>query len=285
MATTTKFFVFDLDHTLGDFNDAGHYLYFLKPESVIQQTMGTNKIEITLSDSIKTQCEIMYKQFIKKVAEKHSETKLLNDEMVFGVIGNILTQDKTQINPKFGIYSNNSQPLKLQLAIDIIEELYQQHIFCLSMDWTHPLRKDEIVKDDPGNALKTWAVLKKGLEQECGETPTPENTWFFDDLMHQDLMNVLGPNYLHIKAYYSRPNLEVLNDILFEVLEESGLDSNEEYLDIYGKAFGIEGFNTYDIYKFMMDRSKKQEVAKQSKTRRVKGGKKSRTTKRKLSRK
>ncbi len=275
---STEYFVFDLDHTLGDFNDADHYLLFLKPEYAFHITGKKGEI----SEYVRSKCDQMYKAFVKKVALYEEGIGILNKEMVYNVIGNVL-YNKNNVTPKFGIYSNNPQPVKVQFAIDIIEEIYQKHIFCMAMDWTHPLREGEIVKDDPGNALKTWETLKKGLEQlGCG-SPTPSSTWFFDDLEHPDLMKNLGDHYIHIRAYYKRPNLEVLNNIFLELLEDFGLDENTEYLNIYGVVFDSVGeYSDMDIYNYLFERAKKQERAKKSKTRKAKGGshKNNRATKR-----
>jgi hypothetical protein len=90
---------------------------------------------------------------------------------------------------------------KLVFAKDYLERLLDKKLFYNLIDWNHPLRANEIVKGDPGNAVKTWNVLEKGLFQAFGTLPEPDDVVFFDDLAHRDLVKVLENNYVQVEEY------------------------------------------------------------------------------------
>jgi hypothetical protein len=231
-----QFYGFDLDHTLGDFSYLDKYLDFFKFEDPIKT-----------SDSLKTKLDNGYKVFIKNVVagihrnnsvnsvnktNKNSYIptgicKIFNPELLEFFVENKAKFESGEF--KAIIYSNNTYYETLRFAKDVIEEYVGCEIFCYLMHWDHKFRNDEIVKGDPGNARKTWAILKKGFETGCGGEPEPANVKFYDDLIHEELVKTLDDNYVHLTAYYAVPSTDLLMESVLIACEESGLDEDAEY--------------------------------------------------------
>ena len=117
------------------------------------------------------------------------------------------------------IYSNNSALEVLEFVRDVLHEAIGAPTIEVCAHWGHPLRINEIVPNDPGNARKTWDVLH-ALFAECGAyDATPSNTLFFDDQPHPDLMKNLGENYIHVTGYSYRIPKYVRNTLFVNALE------------------------------------------------------------------
>jgi hypothetical protein len=203
-----KYYAFDLDGTLSDIHDLNDYLDFFKMQ---------------ISN------DAAYKIFIEKIAEKTDIRKctLFNLDMIFLII-------REKISDAV-IYSNNSDPNVLVFVKDVIEALVKRPVFCYLMHWDHVFRNNEIVRGDPGNARKTWPVLKRAFA-ECGHDVKPEQVYYFDDQIHPDLKRSV--NYTRVKEY--RTNLDLNNELISKIfresLEESGINqqlvANKNFNDL-----------------------------------------------------
>ena len=197
------YYAFDLDGTLSDIHGLNDYLDFFR-------------INISNND-YHQKLEAAYKIFIRKIVEKTDiqECTLFNLDMIFLII-------KENVSDAV-IYSNNSDPNVLVFVKDVIEGLVGRPVFCYLMHWDHELRKNEIVRGDPGNARKTWSVLKKAFAK-CGHDVRPEQVFYFDDQEHPDLKGQV--NYTKVKEYRTDLDLnnELIRKIFYESLEESGIN-------------------------------------------------------------
>ena len=102
------------------------------------------------------------------------------------------------------------------------------------MHWDHKFRSTEIVKGDPGNALKRWLTLKRAFREGCGvKDLKPEQVYFYDDQRHQDLIKELGDKYIHIKPFDINTNYSLVDTLALKSIEELGLFSDDEYNSYY----------------------------------------------------
>lgn len=196
------YYAFDLDGTLSDIHDLNDYLDFFR---------------INISNNRRQNLNAAYDIFIKKIVEKTNkqECTLFNLDMIFLIMRENVSDAV--------IYSNNSDPNVLVFVKDVIEGLVERPVFCYLMHWDHDLRKNEIVRGDPGNARKTWLVLKRAFA-ECGHDVKPEQVFYFDDQEHPDLRRKV--NYTKVKEYRTDLDLnnELIRKIFYESLQESGIN-------------------------------------------------------------
>jgi len=206
-----KYYGFDLDNTIGNFED-DVYLDWFYIEG------ASNKLNTTLKKA--------YDIFVNKVVTHIHKTKIFNPFIL-----NLI--NKNNISNAV-IYSNNSNLDTLIFAKNVIENFVGHGVFCFLMHWDHRFRTTEIVKGDPGNALKRWATLKRGFREGCGiKGLKPEQVYFYDDQRHQDLMKELGDRYINIKPYEVDINVEFVNILALKSIEEIGLFDDEEYNSYY----------------------------------------------------
>jgi hypothetical protein len=219
MTESQKYYAFDLDATLGDFGEIANLLDYFYVEGA--------------SDDLKIKLDMAYKLFIGKVVVnvRNGSCLLFNPEIL-----NVIGKNKVE---NAIIYSNNSHRETLVFAKDVIEGLFGRSIFCFLMEWGHPFRTNEIVKGDRGNGAKTWLTLQRGFLEGCDITIEPDQVLFYDDQKHNDLMNVLGGNYKHIRGYVIDFDKEVerLSNATIESLAETGLNGDEEYHTLLGKLY------------------------------------------------
>jgi len=206
-----KYYGFDLDNTIGNFEDDG-YLDWFHIEG------ASNKLNATLKKA--------YDIFVNKVVIHIHKTKIFNPLILKLIIENNVSNSV--------IYSNNSNLDTLVFAKNVIEKFIGHEVFCFLMHWGHRFRTTEIVKGDPGNALKRWVTLKRGFREGCGiKGLKPEQVYFYDDQRHQDLMKELGNRYNNIKSYEADINVEFVNNLALKSIEEIGLFDDEEYDSYY----------------------------------------------------
>jgi hypothetical protein len=206
-----KYYGFDLDNTIGNFEDDG-YLDWFHIEG------ASNKLNATLKKA--------YDIFVNKVVIHIHKTKIFNPLILKLIIENNVSNSV--------IYSNNSNLDTLVFAKNVIEKFIGHEVFCFLMHWGHRFRTTEIVKGDPGNALKRWVTLKRGFREGCGiKGLKPEQVYFYDDQRHQDLMKELGDRYNNIKSYEADINVEFVNNLALKSIEEIGLFDDEEYDSYY----------------------------------------------------
>jgi hypothetical protein len=228
------YYAFDLDNTLGDFTRLEYFLDILDYNKEI------------------------YNNFVNECV-KRSGLGIFNPKMI-----SILKST----NNKCIIYSNNPCINKLVFAKDYLEKLLDKKIFYNLLDWNHPLRVNEIVHGDPGNATKSWNVLQKGLFQAFGVLVEPDNVVFFDDLPHRDLIKVLGNNYVQVEEY----NNSVAIKDLFECLK-SAINT------VGSEEANSTGFNVLALERFYTKLNKKINGGKRNSRRKTDGRKTSKKRK------
>ena len=224
------YYGFDLDHTLGDFKYIDKYLDFFYMET---------KVGVTLSNKLTHGYAFFIDEVVKHI--RSGELHMFNPEILDTIMS--LKSDFENGIATALIYSNNTHYETLVFAKDVIEKYVGTEIFCYLMDWNHDFRVNEIDKQEPGSANKTWDVLYKGFNTGCGDTPTPDQVVFYDDMSHTNLIEVLGPtNYKLIKPYTSVLNeesVEILTKSIISSLKSSSLYNNSQYYSALSHTLGL----------------------------------------------
>jgi hypothetical protein len=188
-----KFFVFDLDETLAELESVHYFLSSLNPNA-----FRKNSTEYSVKPS-----EEIYKIFVNKVLEQElSESPLgfLRPGILYIMKQLKGLQDK-HIIQNVVIYSNNGHLGALEFVRDLIHAYVKSDNLikdCIHL--THQLRYTDI----KGSYDKTWKTLKNILingNTKSSEEIQPSDVYFFDDLIHSDLKDVLKVNYYKVPAY------------------------------------------------------------------------------------
>lgn len=164
-----------------------------------------------------------YREFVKEVAkrEQRGDLGLLRPGLLDFFHTIAAGQQDGTIAPVV-LYSNNSALEMLHFTRDVLHEAVGRPTIEVCLHWGHPLRRNEIVPNDPGNGRKTWTTLAASFRM-CGVEATPSQTLFFDDQPHPDLMDILQENYIHVSGYsYKIPN-NVRTELLVTSLEAAGV--------------------------------------------------------------
>ena len=231
------FIGFDLDETLGWFMSAHPYVFFLVPETVYKNLLKTNQPSM-LSPKLRQKLDAGMKEFAKCLVTKDSELGLLRPG-ILPIIKRLAALKEEGRVKAISIYSNNGNLGLLLLAAAMIEYAAgTPGLFCNKVDWYNPLRTSEITPGRPGVAFKTADVLRKSfLDSQCGSMISEDEidlkqTFFFDDLIHEDILTKIGPaNYFHVNHYKNDPiSPNELTLCLDFALRTVGLDTDEEYI-------------------------------------------------------
>lgn len=232
---------FDLDETLGRFSVAFYPLMFLTPnESMYNEIWsgmhGTARIPAptVFSDDLKQKCENAFELFCQCIAEKEKTgLGLIRPEII--PIAKRLYELKQENPPRVKsvvIYSNNGNMATLRFAARVIEILAEAPgLFCNFLHWFHPSRHSEIQYGNPGAATKTFKTLVNAFHE--GGCPRDEidldTVYFFDDLKHPDIANMIGDNYFHVPPYKVDANPVEIDKCFVSAFKEAGLETDAAY--------------------------------------------------------
>jgi hypothetical protein len=229
-----NYFIFDMDETLGEMYPM---FYFI------------SSLTENIPEDGKKFYDDAYNIFIKNLLAKELSTEPLGilRPGIFKVMDRLAALKKQGKVRDVVIYSNNGHPESVRFMRDIINakegELVRECI-----DWTHPMREEERLKQ-PGAAYKTWNVLKKILVEGNCKAPADlesKNIYFFDDLDHPDLQKNLGPeNYFKVPAYNFRASFDRIADEYRKSLSLAGIQDDNLENDI--KSFRNKTQNTAAI--------------------------------------
>lgn len=254
---------FDLDETLGRFSIAEFNTYFLQPHNSVYRTQlsgkyGTTKrfvAEPALSEQLLAKLNHAFDLFIECLAEKEQEgLGLLRPGIV--EIAKRLYELKQTTPPQVKsvvIYSNNGNLVHLHLAGKLIERLANAPgLFCNYVHWYHPSRSNEVTLGKPGMARKTYQVLVEAFQGgSCPhEEIDPEHVYFFDDVIHDDIQDVIGDRYIQNPPYKVDADPAMVNECFQRAFEQAGLESDPEY-SAYITPFTGEKNTFQDIMKII----------------------------------
>jgi hypothetical protein len=236
-----KYYVLDFDHTLGDFT---HFEFFLRMFKVNDWLDFLKVPQVTISDTLFFKITSAYNEFVKEIASRIEEYNMFNMHMIERIDDilknnkNIVIDKNEKEIPHFILYTNNQHAEKVKCAVDILNVYFGRELFCLILNWDHPLREEDKKGQKKGTAIKQWSTLKRGILEACRlDDLDPQDVYFYDDYIHNDLKKVLGENYTHVEEFYRRSNKQELFFSMYGVLEKYELDEDKEYMDILAKVF------------------------------------------------
>lgn len=202
----TAWLGFDVDETLGQFNYLFYILDFFIPKSQAEYLPIKHA----------------YKAFVRNVAslDENGRIGLFRPGLAAFCKSLRLLIEQGDIGGLM-LYSNNSSNAVLQFCVDVMEQWTQmEDMFCDLMARYHPLRFEKGVGYD---LQKKWNTLSIAFTKSGCGTPSPRQTFFYDDIIHPDLKNILGPNYIQVIPYEGPCNKELLMSALHSALMEANV--------------------------------------------------------------
>lgn len=250
---------FDLDETLGTFVDISIFTFLL--DSV------PTEIEHP-SPELQEKIERAFDAFAKCLVERDHVIGILRPGImdIAKRLQELKDEDKVK---KIVIYSNNANPTSLRLAAKMISYgigRSEDDFFCNLIHWDHPIRLEphekalvgnnpvyhskwlmihgsEVRRDRPGFALKSTRTLKRAFESgKCAaENVDPTDFFFFDDLIHQNILKTISADhYFHVNKYQRSVDFKQLLECFMKAIQSEGLDTNEEYIAHVSNILGVE---------------------------------------------
>lgn len=217
------YLAFDLDATLGDFLGVWKILCTLRQDRFYIDSPAL--IKPYPSEDFRWKIDTAYTKFISEISKKEvSEEPLgLLRPGIVDVFDKVVRLKKAGICKGVVIYSNNSSIAILELARDILNNIFKYKIFDDLIHLRHSLRSRTAGVID---IRKNWIELKRiFVEGECKASSTIGfgDVKFFDDQLHKDLVDSLGPNYIQVLPYKYNVNIKLVLELFKKALAESEL--------------------------------------------------------------
>jgi hypothetical protein len=233
------YFVFDMDATLANLYTVHYFLCDLRRETMMSAMPPP-------SDALQLYLDTAYTTFVRSIATREANAEPFGPQPLGILRPGILTVMRLLNSYKQSgfidgvvIYSNNGALGTLHFIRDLIHaHVRNPKLICDCIHWGHEGRALERT-NTPGDARKTWDVLKAILTNAEGpckapETLEPKDVYFVDDQMHPDLMQTLPHgHYIHVSPYEFKARYEPVAELYKQALEESGLLRNPAVLEEY----------------------------------------------------
>jgi hypothetical protein len=236
---------FDLDETLGRFSTPALHLVFINPIEFYKND-GQQFRRPEPSQELKVKCDKALTKFAECLASSDEGKQLLRPG-ILQIIAKVSDAQDAGLIRKIAVYSNNGNMNCLLLATRMIEFLLKkQNIFCDHINFWHPIRHPHNRPNyrRPGFADKTWTVFQKVFGQKCGLTPAdvkPENSYFFDDTVHQNILDRIGTDhYFKVNPYKKDIPYDIVNKCFREALESQGLQNDPTYFEYISSFYNGE---------------------------------------------
>lgn len=251
---------FDLDETLGRFLTPALHL-ILTDLTMYYAGQGRGFQPFIPSDDLKQKMDLALTKYAECLASSEEGKKLLRPG-ILKIIKKISdAKDQGKIK-NVVVYSNNGNLNCLKLATRMIEFLLEKPgIFCDLINFYNPIRTNGDAPNfsRPGSANKTWRVFKQLFSQECGSTEPvqAESSYFFDDVLHQDIYRNIGvSNYFNVSPYKVDISFPIVNECFETAMKSQGLDTNQEYFRYIQPITGgsVSNFRELMIYLGMLNR-------------------------------
>jgi hypothetical protein len=235
-----KYFVFDMDEAIAELYSAFYFIMSLRlTDTMEKQYPGW----FEKSDPIVKQVKTAYQHFVKLVLQEELSYRPLGI-LRPGVLQVMKLLRQLQMDKKVAhvvIYSNNDSLECLEFIRDVIHEyLETKDLICECAHRSHPLRDEFSIKYRFRPIDKSWESLKRVLvEGKCKapDTLSPEDVYFFDDLIHPDLQAALGKQYHRVPAYEFKASYHRLVDLYIDSLIE-GRVSMLKFAPMVAMAYG-----------------------------------------------
>jgi hypothetical protein len=233
------YFVFDMDATLANLYTVHYFLCDLRRETMMDGMAPP-------SDALQLYLDTAYTTFVRAIAAKEAHAEPFGPQPlgilrpgILAVMHLLNSYKQSGLIDGVVIYSNNGALGTLHFIRDLIHaHVRNPRLICDCIHWGHEGRISER-RNRPGDAKKTWDVLKAILTNPQGpckapETLEPKDVYFIDDQIHPDLMEMLPHgHYIHIPPYEFKAPYEPVAVLYKRALEESGLFGNYDALEEY----------------------------------------------------
>jgi len=185
------YIAFDLDETIGSFTTC----------QVISQFLYID----TQYPEVNEALEKTGRRFIQYLLEKQGTVpNFILRPSILRIMEILATHFDLGRVAKVAIYSNNSNVNMLRIAKEMIElHLRKPGFIDTIIHRTHPIRANDVALTAAGSPvpIKSASVLQQIF---FGRGPVPPNAefFFFDDLVHQNILDAIGPDhYFHVEPY------------------------------------------------------------------------------------
>jgi len=185
------YIAFDLDETIGSFTTC----------QVISQFLYFDTQYPELNEAL----ENTGRRFIQCLLEKQGTVpNFILRPSILRIMEILATHFDLGRVAKVAIYSNNSNMNMLRIAKEMIElHLRKPGFIDTIIHRTHPIRVNDMALSPAGSSvpIKSASVLQQIF---FGRGPVPPNAefFFFDDLVHENILDAIGPDhYFHVEAY------------------------------------------------------------------------------------
>jgi len=246
------YLAFDLDSTLGDFMGVWNILCALRQPSFFK---SPDNIAPYPNKSFEVKIHKTYDEFVRLVAEEErGKTPLgLFRPGIFEIFREVVRLKRNGDCDGVIVYSNNGCKAILEFVCDVVRHILKYKVFDDLIHFHHKLRiKAEAAVD----VRKNWTELKKILvEGDCQalDNISPQDVMFFDDQIHQDLVNNLGDKYIKVDSYETVPNKRAIIELYKSSLRIAGLDVNSTFLAYVGSCFNKPVLSAEKYFKSLLD--------------------------------
>ena len=246
------YLAFDMDGTIGEFTILKQLLcIFNQPAYFIMEPEKTQLPD----EQIKHMLSSAYTNFVNRIiAEETGPTPLgVFRPGVFKLFQEIHKLRISGMVKGVIIYSNNRTESLVEFIKDVLNTVVGAPVIDTVFFRFSKQRTD--TNRAMANPEKTWAEIKQLLLSiGAPEELKPNDVLFFDDIIHADLKEKLGINYIHVEKYvHNPPMVELLKVYRAAVIE----DTEKTYASLilpfltYIKSCGTnpstlpESFNSY----------------------------------------
>lgn len=222
-----KYFVFDMDEAIAELYSAFYFITSLRLTTIIEKEEPQYLFMIT--DSIRKQLASAYKYFVAGVLQEEVSYMPLGvlRPGILDVMKSLYQLQKDKQLAHVIIYSNNDSLPCLEFIRDLIHaHLGTNDLICECAHRSHPLRDEFALHNRFSTIDKSWNSLKRVLvEGRCKAPATlsPDDVYFFDDLMHPDLYNALGKQYCRVPPYEFKASYHRLVELYIDALSDGNV--------------------------------------------------------------
>jgi len=248
------YYVFDLDATLADVSTCHYFLCDLRTVRFMEDGAPGKHVEV--SEKYNRVFSSAYNEFLRLVlAAEMSDGSDGGDGLgvlrpgIIDVFRVIKAQRDAGICKGVMIYSNNMFRCALEFVRDLLELAVGGAVICECVARNHPDRWEEAddLYGDSTVPKKTWSVMTRILVSGACRASSfgikPTEVRFFDDQVHPDLVEKLGPvgNYIQVTPHYSPTKFDTIAKIYMEALIHAGLltDVNSDVYTLFKQNVAI----------------------------------------------
>lgn len=211
-----------MDEAIAELDSAFYFITSLRLRTIIEKEQPQHLF--MLSDSIKKQLAAAYKCFVTAVLQEELSYKPLGilRPGILNVMKSLYQLQKDNKIAHVVIYSNNDSLPCLEFIRDLIHEHLETTDLIYECAYrTHPLRDEFAPHNRFSKIDKSWACVKRVLVEGRCKAPvtlSPEDVYFFDDLLHPDLQQALGKQYHRVPPYEFKASYRRLVELYLTAL-------------------------------------------------------------------